>query len=70
MPLLVAVGCSNRSGKPPGVSFHQFPKDSQLHERWTAVVCHENLPPNYQESAFVCSAHFMDGNFEGDMQAE
>ena len=28
----VVVGCSNRSGKPPGLAFHRFPKDSELHE--------------------------------------
>ena len=41
------------SGKPPGVSFHRFPKDSELHKRWTAAGRRENLPPNYRESACV-----------------
>ena len=70
MPSCVVVGCSNRSGKPPGVSFHRFPKDTELHRRWTAAVRRENLPPNYRESAYVCSAHFQDSDFERDMLAE
>ena len=47
-----------------------IPEDSELHRRWTAAVRHEKLPPNYWESAFICSAHFVVGNIERDMQAE
>ena len=66
----VVVGCSDRSGKRLGLSFHRFPKDPELHKRWIAAVCCENLPPHYLEGALVWPAHFEDGDFDRDIQAE
>ena len=70
MPSCVFVSFSNRSWKPPGVSLYQFAKDTELHKRWTAAVHCENLAPNYRESAYECSAHFQNSDFERDMLAE
>ena len=44
-PSYVVVGCSDRSGKRPGLSFHRFPKDPELHKRWTAAVRRETFHP-------------------------
>ncbi|XP_040071561.1 peroxynitrite isomerase THAP4-like [Ixodes scapularis] len=51
-----AVGRSNTSRKCSKVTFHQFPKDKSLRERWTRAVRRKDWVPN--NNSRVCSDHF------------
>lgn len=59
--------CKSRSGKTPGVSFHQFPVDQELCAKWKRNVSRENLIINDKSaSTVVCSRHFRQIDYAPD----
>ncbi|XP_012622192.3 DNA transposase THAP9 [Microcebus murinus] len=66
-----AVGCSTRDtavSRERGVSFHQFPTDTVQRSRWIRAV--NRVDPESRKiwipgpSAFLCSRHFQESDFE------
>lgn len=57
-----AVGCSNTSRKCSKVTFHHFPKDKLLQERWTRAVRRKDWAPN--NNSRVCSDHFTPDSYD------
>ena len=65
-----AFGCSNRSKKrslEPGtrendVTFHAFPKDKVLSNRWAAALRRKNFTPT--RTTYICSNHFLETDYE------
>ncbi|XP_065195853.1 THAP domain-containing protein 1-like [Sycon ciliatum] len=70
MPVCCAVGCSNQSGKPLGTTVHRIPRDKALRAEWVAAIHRENLPPTFEESSAICSAHFEEDAFQRNLQGE
>ena len=64
MPSCCVVGCHNWTGHPPETSFHRFPKDDAVANKWTLAIKGDNLPEKYRETSFVCSQHFRRGLYE------
>ncbi|XP_032831685.2 DNA transposase THAP9 [Petromyzon marinus] len=62
MVVCCASGCTNRTGKPPGVTFHRLPKDKDMRMRWIAAIHRERWQPTHSTS--ICSAHFVEGDFD------
>ncbi|XP_055937624.1 THAP domain-containing protein 3-like [Argiope bruennichi] len=60
-----AFGCTNTSWKESckkkGISFHFFPKDELLLQRWLINIRRTNFKPS--RSSLLCSEHFTDDNF-------
>ena len=62
IPSCAAIGCVNRSGKNPSLSFHQSPSNKQKENRqqWLCRTKlgqnEENLPIN--STLYICSEHF------------
>lgn len=56
--------CKSRSGKTPGVSFHQFPSDEELCSKWKKNISRENLIINDKSpSTVVCCRHFLQSDY-------
>ena len=68
----VAYGCKNwdKDRKRRSVSFHRFPKDPRLRNRWVAALKLKNLPEHFGDAGYVCSDHFLAEDFKRDLQAE
>ena len=65
MPTCVAHGCANKPDKcETGVSFHVFPRDTNLRLEWTRNVFRKNFNPS--SSMVLCSRHFDEKCFKGN----
>lgn len=60
-PYCTAYGCSNARGKDNAVSFHTYPKDSDLRSKWVTAVRRKNFVPS--KHAVLCSDHFTVDSF-------
>ena len=75
MVLCQAYGCSNRSGKSDGRSFHPIPdptKQPELCRKWLAAIKVEKFNPNtykFDRNNVICSDHFLASDYEEDMRA-
>ncbi|PAA86877.1 hypothetical protein BOX15_Mlig029627g1, partial [Macrostomum lignano] len=54
------AGCNRREGDP-GYSFHRFPTDMALREKWIAVMNQPGFHPG--QSTRICSRHFVRSDF-------
>ena len=56
--------CTNRRKTCPLLSFHSFPRSSELQKRWIIAI-HRDEGPNFQIAAntVVCSAHFLPSDY-------
>ncbi|KAF2895271.1 hypothetical protein ILUMI_10904 [Ignelater luminosus] len=68
MVLCSAVGCSNRTDRNKStktdvvkITFHQFPKDIELRNKWIKAVRREDWFPS--EMNVLCSTHFVEDCF-------
>lgn len=62
MPLTcVAYNCTNRHQKGSGISFHRFPSNQVLRQKWVDAVNRANWTPT--SSSYLCSHHFQDTCF-------
>ena len=55
-----AWGCSKRSGRDK-VTFHRFPKDTEIRQKWINAVNRENFNPSLNTA--LCSDHFEANSF-------
>ena len=57
------VNCENRTDTPE-ISMHDFPKDENLHQKWTRFlpIFREDFLP--KKSSCLCFAHFEESSFE------
>ncbi|GLV46479.1 hypothetical protein CBL_20809 [Carabus blaptoides fortunei] len=73
MPVCVAFGCGNRSGRKSQsqkcaeesgsrISFHSFPKDPERRAQWITAVRRENWQPS--NISRICSVHFKEDDFD------
>lgn len=59
MPNCCVPFCKNEKGKSKGISFHEFPIDEDLKNRWLKTISRDNFVPNVKSnSSLVCSEHF------------
>jgi hypothetical protein len=67
----VAVNCHNTT-KPginkaeKGISFHRFPRESELFTKWVANVNRDGWQPKIGKDTRLCSDHFTSDQFEPD----
>ena len=72
MPIFTVIGCINRSGKNPSLSFHQIisNKRKEIKQEWLRHIKRgENekyLPKDL--TLYICSEHFEKDCFERDLQ--
>ena len=72
MPSCAAIGCVNRSGKNPSLSFHQIPsnKQKEIRQEWLRRIKRGQneryLPKN--STLYICSEHFEKYCFERDLK--
>ena len=57
-----ANGCSNKTSKCPGISFHKFPTEFVIQKRWSIAMKRKDFKPT--KNSFVCSMHFQDTDYE------
>ncbi|KAK4289141.1 hypothetical protein Pmani_037873 [Petrolisthes manimaculis] len=59
-----AYGCTSRFNKEnsPTLTFHKFPKDGELLEKWLHNVRRENFTPS--KHTRLCSKHFKEEDFD------
>ena len=58
----VAWGCTNRSKKGYGISFHRFPQNNpERLQKWIQAIKREKWKPN--EYSHICSVYFEDSCF-------
>lgn len=72
MPGCAFPGCRGSRDCPDSehISFHRFPKGSNLKEAWLrACELREDFPTEHT-NARICSRHFNDDDFERDLKAE
>ena len=62
MVCCAAYGCSNNSGKGTLVTFHRFPNDKALRDKWSSAMKRKGFQPTLHSK--VCSTHFMPTDFE------
>ena len=72
MPSCAAIGCVNRSGKNPSLSFHQIPsnKRKEIRQEWLRRIKrgqNEKYLPK-DSTLYICSEHFEKDCFERDLQ--
>ncbi|KAJ4425819.1 hypothetical protein ANN_27445 [Periplaneta americana] len=59
MPNCCVPFCTNERGKTKGISFHEFPVDEDLKDKWLKAISRDKFVPNsYSDSSLVCSEHF------------
>ena len=59
---------SGYDSESPGrkkVSFHSFPSDSELRDKWTKNIANKNWEP--KPTSRVCSLHFEENDFQVSM---
>ena len=71
MPNCAAIGCVNRSGKNPSLSFHQIPsnKQKEIRQEWLRCIKrgqNEKHLPN-DSTLYICSEYFEKHCFERDL---
>uniref|UniRef100_A0A1I8H379 THAP-type domain-containing protein n=1 Tax=Macrostomum lignano TaxID=282301 RepID=A0A1I8H379_9PLAT len=57
-----ALGCSNNSSMSPAVSFHFFPKDTEMKRKWLVALRRKEFKPS--ATTQVCSVHFAESCFK------
>ena len=72
MPNCAAIGCVNRSGKNPSLSFHQISSNKQkgIRQEWLRrikYVQNEKYLPK-DSTLYICSEDFEKDCFERDLQ--
>jgi len=56
------------SPKGEGISYHRFPKDPNLRQKWiNACLRKDAFRPDFAQ---VCSQHFIDDDFDRDLRNE
>ncbi|KAG8193865.1 hypothetical protein JTE90_011425 [Oedothorax gibbosus] len=69
MVTCTAVGCSNKPEmKIPGVTYHRFPTNLQMRQKWTLAVRRANWMP--KKNSVLCSVHFENEMFNWSKSAE
>ncbi|XP_061150547.1 zinc finger protein 771-like isoform X1 [Syngnathus typhle] len=53
------VGCSNRRGDKPNLSFYRFPANIKKRDKWIAAICRERWKPTMYTR--ICNEHFISG---------
>ena len=66
-----AVGCTNRKTKNSKLHFYCIPKrrtpfEQHRRELWLEAICRDNWHEQQKARAFLCSAHFISGEWFGD----
>lgn len=61
-----AHGCTNRTEKNPGLSFHVLPQNKDLREKWLANIKRVTLP----KKLAICDEHFEAECFERDLKVK
>ncbi|XP_076299443.1 uncharacterized protein LOC143218242 [Lasioglossum baleicum] len=56
--------CKERQNRDTNISFHKFPKDPELREKWIKAINCENFEPSAHSR--VCSKHFESDCFVGN----
>uniref|UniRef100_A0A8C6S5E0 THAP-type domain-containing protein n=1 Tax=Neogobius melanostomus TaxID=47308 RepID=A0A8C6S5E0_9GOBI len=59
-----AVGCVNRQGCKPNVSFYHIPADQDRRRRWIAAINRKDWQPS--KYSRICSEHFLQGKKSQD----
>ena len=59
-----AASCSNRSDNHPDLSFHEFPKDGDLHKKWEIRMRRGDSEFKSVSNKFCCSSHFLPSDFK------
>ncbi|XP_041847555.1 uncharacterized protein LOC121643965 isoform X1 [Melanotaenia boesemani] len=54
-----AVGCTNRQGHKPGISFYRIPKNPERRRQWIAAINRKSWEPTALSR--LCSEHFLNG---------
>nr|XP_033817764.1 uncharacterized protein LOC117368323 [Geotrypetes seraphini] len=67
MPGCMVQGCCNSTGRSQGVSFHRFPPDGPLFQRWLEALKRKDFRP--QKHHVVCSQHFRLWDFKDDLRS-
>lgn len=61
--------CTSKSGKVKGISFHEFPCDPELKQKWLKNISRDNFVPNFESrTSFVCGLHFLDADYRPDLK--
>lgn len=64
--MCVAYGCNNRKKKTEDVgrtiSFHRFPTDPNLREKWIRAIRRDNWQPSNHSR--ICSDHFKESEYD------
>ncbi|GAB1867459.1 THAP domain-containing protein 2 [Camponotus japonicus] len=61
--MLICIICKYKKSSTDSVSFHQFPKNDKLRQRWISAIGLENLATQLKKSSQLCSQHFEDDCF-------
>ncbi|XP_051743750.1 THAP domain-containing protein 6-like [Ctenopharyngodon idella] len=65
-----AWGCTNRctiENRSRGITFHRFPKDSELRRQWEVAIRREGFSSS--EFSVLCSGHFKPEGFDRSGQS-
>ena len=57
-----AFGCTNDSRKGEGYTFHKFPTDKALRDKWCSAMKRKGFKPTKYSK--ICSAHYRPADFE------
>lgn len=61
--------CTSKSEKVKGISFHEFPCDPELKQKWLKNISRDNFVPNFESrTSFVCGLHFLDADYRPDLK--
>ncbi|KAL3236789.1 hypothetical protein MRX96_022197 [Rhipicephalus microplus] len=59
--------CNSSTKKKLGVSFHDFPADRAVQQKWLKAISRKDFIPNDKSaSSVVCSLHFVGDNYSSD----
>lgn len=67
MPHCCAPYCKSSTKKKLGVSFHEFPADKAIQQKWLKAMSRKDFIPNDKSaSSVVCSLHFVGDDYSSD----
>ena len=62
MAICSAFGCDNSKHKNKNVTFHKFPSDKIIAQKWKIAMKRKGFEP--AQYSYVCSAHFKSTDYE------